>query len=123
MAGTGSVSPRKLSGLDFVFLRSAKEALELPYALCTALALQFGSQCFADSRELHRQMVSAGIAAGFVPEGESAPYRSDPSIRLLPILDDRFSRELMICFRRDKHLSELAREFKDFAVRWLELKQ
>ena len=122
MADAGSVSPRKLSGLDFVFLRSAKEALELPYALCTALALQFGSQCFADSRELHRQMVSSGIAAGFVPEGESAPYRSDPNIRLLPILDDRFSRELMICFRRDKHLTELAREFKDFAVRRLELK-
>ena len=122
LAGTGSVSPRKLAGLDYVFLRPSRDALEPPYALCTALALQFGSQCFADSRELHRQMVSAGIAVGFVPEGESAPYRSDPNVRLLPILDERFSRELMICFRRDKHLSDRAREFREFVCARLELK-
>ena len=122
LAELGSVSPRRLTGQSLVFLRTDKDRLELPYELCTALALQLGSQCFADSRELHRQIVSAGIAAGFVPEGEAEPYRSDPNIHLLPILDDRFSRELMICFRRDKHLSERAREFKAFAVSYLELK-
>ena len=122
LAELGSVSPRRLTGQSLVFLRPDKDRLELPYELCTALALQLGAQCFADSRELHRQIVSAGIAAGFVPEGEAAPYRSDPNIRLLPIPDDRFSRELMIYFRRDKHLSDRAREFKEFTVSYLELK-
>ena len=122
MAELGSVSPRRLSGRDLVFLRTGRDGLETPYELCTALALQFGSQCFADSRELHRQIVSSGIAAGFVPEGEAEPYRSDPAVRLLPITDNRFSRELMICFRRDKHLSDRAREFKEFAILSLGLK-
>ena len=122
LAEQGSVSPRRLEGQSLVFLRPDKEHLELPYALCTALALQLGAQCFADSREMHRQIVSSGIAAGFVPEGEAEPYRSDPNICLLPITDERFSRELMICFRRDKHLTDRAREFKEFAVSYLGLK-
>lgn len=122
LAGEGVVRPGQMEGRPMVFLRPDRDHLEPPYALCTALALQFGTQCFADSRELHRQIVASGLAAGFVPEGEAAAYRSDPGICLLPIGDERFSRELMICFRRDKHLTDCAREFKEFCIARLRLR-
>jgi len=121
LCSAGSVTLQHLEGLDFVFLRSGRDTPEAVYGLCTALALRFGSQCFADTRELHRRMVSSGIAVGFVPEGEADSYRADKNIRLLPISDARFSREMMICFKREKHLSETARAFKEFAVRFLHL--
>lgn len=112
----GAVTARSLNGLDLVFLRSGREHVEYAYRICTALAVRFGSQCFVDSRSLHLQMIAAGMAAGFVPEGESAPYQENRGIRLLPILDERFSRDLLLCFRRDKHLSALARSFRDFTL-------
>ncbi|MGN1003086.1 MAG: LysR family transcriptional regulator [Oscillospiraceae bacterium] len=124
MAGDfrGAVTARSLNGLNLVFLRSDREHMEHAHRICSALAVRFGSQCFADSRSLHIQMIASGMAAGFVPEGESAAYQENRSIRLLPILDERFSRNLMICFRRDKHLSALARSFRDFAVDYFDLK-
>ena len=121
LAGEGSVTLKRLEGLDYVFLRSGRESPEPVYALCCALVLHFGALCFADSRELHRRMVAAGIAAGFVPEGEADGYRADAHIHLLPIADARFARSMMICFKRDKHLSERAREFRDYVIAELHL--
>ena len=121
LAQEGAATLKRLAGLDYVFLRSGRDNPEPIYSLCTALALRFGSQCFADSRELHRRMVASGIAVGFVPESEAESYRADGRIRLLPITDSRFARDMMICFRRDKHLSALARDFRDFALEYLGL--
>lgn len=122
LAENVSVAPKQLGGLSFVFLRDKANAhAEFTLRLCMALNIRAGAEYFVDSRELHRQMVASGIAAGFVPEGEAQQYRSDPGIRLLPIHDERFSRELMICFKREKHLSELAKSFKDFAIEYFKL--
>jgi len=123
LAESSAISPKKLDDQDIVFLRTPPDRLEQPYALCAALMLQFRSVCFADSRELHRQMISEGIAVGFVPEGEAEAYRADRHIRLLNVSDARFSRELMVCFRREKHLTERGRAFMRFAVQYFGLKE
>ncbi len=47
-------------------------------------------------------------------------YRGE-AVRLLPILDRHFARPVRICFRRDKHLTPLAREFRDFTIAYLDL--
>ena len=122
LAQEGAATLKRLEGLDYVFLRSGRDNPEPVYSLCTALALRFGSQCFADSRELHRRMVASGISVGFVSESEAESYRADGHIRLLPIADTRFARDMMICFKREKHLTERALQFRDFAVNYLELK-
>lgn len=111
-----SVTPRTADGQNFVFLRNGRTELEYPYALCTAMAVHFASQSFVDSRELHRQMIASGMAVGFVAEEEASSYRSDPAIRLIPVLDGRFARQMMICFRREKHLSPAALAFRDFTM-------
>ena len=121
LAEEGAATLKRMEGLDYVFLRRGKDHPEPIHALCTALAIRFGSRCFVDTRELHRRMVASGIAVGFVPEGETESYRADGNICLLPIADTRFVRDMMICFKREKHLSELARAFRDFVISELHL--
>ncbi len=115
-----SVAPKALEGLDVVFLRGGKIWVEYPFRICAALAIRFSSQCFADARETHRALIASGVCCGFVPEGETALYRGE-AVRLLPILDRHFARPVRICFRRDKHLTPLAREFRDFTIAYLDL--
>lgn len=123
LSRSGSLTPKQLNGQDFVFLRSKKAYIEYPFRICTALAIRFGSQCYVDSQEMHRQIIRSGMAVGFVSEGRTESYRSDPSVCLIPIRDQRFSRTMMICFRREKHLSALAREFRDFAITYFSLEK
>lgn len=106
---------------DFVFLKRSENHLEYPYRICSSLAIDMKSQNFADSRGAHRRFISTGMAVGFVPAGEVQAYSLDKKIRLLPILDERFSRPMMICFKREKHLSDTARLFRDYMVTELRL--
>ena len=121
LAKSAVASPSLMQGLDFVFLRRGEHALEFPYQICNSLAIDMRSQNFADSRGAHRRMISMNMAVGFVPEGEAPAYRLDKKIHLLPILDPRFSRQMKLCFKREKHLSEAALDFKDCLIRDLNL--
>ncbi|MBQ9411665.1 MAG: LysR family transcriptional regulator [Oscillospiraceae bacterium] len=123
LAEAGSVGPEELNGLSLVFLRSGSAWVEFPCQLCNALELRFASCCYADSRLLHRQMIVSGLSAGFVPDSVSDFYRDAPEVRLIPVRDRRFSRNILVCFRREKHLSPLARAFRDFAAGRLGLEQ
>lgn len=121
LAETVSILPSMLDDQNFVFISNGKHHVEYPFSACMSLAVRFGSQCHVNTREPHRQMIASGIAVGFVPEGGASFYLSDQNIRLIPILDKRFSRTMMICFRRDKHLSKLAKAFRDFAMEYFHL--
>ena len=68
-------------------------------------------------------MIANNHLAGFVPESCSGLYRSDPKIALLHISDEKFSKKMMLCFKRDKHLSDLAKEFKRFTLDYMHLVQ
>lgn len=120
LAKATAISLKMLNDLDFVFLRHKKSYPEHSYKIYKALAIQGASLSFVDSREMHRQMISAGIAVGFVSENCSDFYMSK-NIRLVPLLDHRFSRELKLCFKRDKHLTDFGRCFRDFAVNYFSL--
>ena len=122
LAASPSVRPKVLEGEHVVFLRKGRTFVEFPFQICSALALSFAAQCYVDARELHRQMISSGYCLGFVPESGADFYRGDRSLRLVPIQDHRFTRQMMACFRREKHLSGLAREFRDFAMDYFGLK-
>jgi DNA-binding transcriptional LysR family regulator len=76
---------------------------------------------FVDSRDLHRQMISNGIACGFVPEGNAEIYRNDSRIKLLHLTDDRFSRQMKACFKREKHLSVLGGAFRQSMIDYFNL--
>lgn len=116
-----AVRPRALEGQSVVFLRAGRSFVEYPFRVCSALAVRFGAQCYVDTRELHRQMIASGVCVGFVSDSAAEFYRGDRELRLLPIRDSRFERQLMVCFRREKHLSTLARGFRDFAMEYFQL--
>lgn len=116
-----SVPTRLLNGQSFVFMRFSGE-LEYPCRVCHAQNLQFASSHYVDSNEFHMQMIANGLGVGFLPEECAGPYRQDSRIRLLRLADSRFSRKMKVCFKRDKHLSDMARAFKAHMLDYYQLK-
>jgi len=116
LARCASLQLGALEGERVVFLREGRSFVEYPFQVCGALARRLGGACYADSRDLHRQMIASGACVGFVPESGAELYRGDGSIRLVPIQDHRFTRQMMVCFRREKHLTPLAKAFRDFVM-------
>lgn len=115
-----SLPTRMLNGRSFVILRYTDEP-EYPFFVCSAQNIQMASVHYVDSRELHLQMVAQGLGAGFVPDGQEELYRRENTIRLVHLSDSRFSRRMKVCFKRDKHLSSLAAEFKKYMIRYFQL--
>ena len=116
LAAARTLQPAELAGLSMVFLRTGSGGAEYPCQLCDTMLLRFPGSCYVDSRHLHRQIIASGLCAGFVPDGAADFYLEHPAIRLVPVRDRRFSRRMLVCFRREKHLSPLALEFRDFAA-------
>ena len=115
-----SLPVRMMDNLPMVFLRHKLE-YEYPYHVCLAQTVKMKSVNFVDSRDLHRQMITNGIACGFVPEGNAEMYRSDSRIKLLHLTDDRFTRQMMACFKREKHLSDLGGAFRKSMIEYFNL--
>ena len=121
LAQGDSVSMQDLSGEHFVFINQRRLFIEEPYYLCAGMNLQIKASYMTNLREQHRMIIASGAAMGFVPRGCICAYEHDPRIRLLPIRDLQFSRRIMICFKRDKHLSPICRELKNYLIERLGL--
>lgn len=115
-----SIPVKMMNGLPMVFLNHKLE-YEYPYHVCLAQTVKMSSVNFVDSRDLHRQMISNGIACGFVPEGSAETYRNDSRIKLLHLTDDRFTRQMKASFKRDKHLSALGSAFRKSMIEYFNL--
>ena len=115
-----SLPVKMMSGLPMVFLNH-NLAYEYPYHVCLAQTVRMSSVNFVDSRDLHRQMISNGIACGFVPEGSAEIYRNDSRIKMLHLTDDRFSRQMKACFKREKHLSRIGSAFRKAMIDYFNL--
>ena len=115
-----SVPVKMMDGLSFVFLRHSVE-YEYPFHVCLAQNIRMEHVHCVDTRDQHLQMIANGIAAGFVPEGSTGIYRNDKRIKLLHLTDDRFSRSMKVCFKREKHLSKIAGAFKEHFLGYFNL--
>ena len=107
----GLASNRDLSGRDYVFLRCGEEGNEYPYEVCRSLMVETRSEHMVDSELMKRKIILEGIACGFVSAEQAELYRNERQVWLLPLVSSRFTRQMMICFKRKKHLSALADEF------------
>ena len=121
LADHSGILPKDLAGQPFVFLRRGQMGIADPYDLCAGLNLGLRTACLTDDREQHRQLVAAGIGLGFVPEGCAGPYQANPALRLLPIRGNKFRRRLMLCFKRDKHLSPAGQTLRTFVLDYFQL--
>jgi len=120
LAERASIPTRMLSGQSFIFLRSGEET-EYPFQVCLSQNVEMGSVHYVDSMELQMQMIMRGIGAGFIAEESELLFRHEDSISLIHLADSRFSRKMKVCFKRDKHLSDIAAAFKAHMIRFYDL--
>jgi len=118
---TGIKTLNDLSGCNIVYLKKDRTA-EYQQQIIRALGIQSTADYYADSSEHKRVLISSGIGAGIINEGELPLYKSS-DIKLIPLKDKRFSREIMIAFRKKKYLSEAALKFTDFAAEYFMLEK
>ena len=129
---------RKFRGYDFgdeVLLLARAKNLVAPkhYVFMningrTEFAYQFFSSvsdsdisfCFVNSGGAHLQMITSGLAQGFVPE-EMRDLHKDDSILLFPAPNDKYVRKMKICFKRERRLSPMAASFCAFAKDYFHL--
>ena len=114
LAQRAAVLPRDFLDEPLVFVRNQGQYVGPCYALCTAMNPDLRVRAFVSAPGLHHQMIASGMALGFVPEGCVPAYRQDPDIRLCAITDNKFSRTMMICFKKEKHRSVLGRLLQQF---------
>jgi len=119
----GALSTKDIEHQPFVFLNHEKRYIEEPYYTCLGLNIPMKARYFTNNRLQHQQFIASGIALGFVAESCAAIYKKDSRIKLLPILSNKFRRNLMICFKRDKHLSPIAKEFRQFMFEKFNIKE
>lgn len=115
-----SLPVSRMNDLPYVFVRYDGE-FEYPFHVCKAQNVKMKTVNYVDSRDMHRQMIANGIAVGFVSDGSAEMYRNDSRIKLLHLTDNRFIRTMNICFKREKHLSEMAAAFKEHLIGYFNL--
>lgn len=99
---------------EFVFMRYSGDVVETPYELCVGRAIRPRVRVFTNSQDMHRQVIATGRAIGFVAKSSSGSYASDAAICLVPLLDKDFKEDVMVCFKRDKHLSATGKLLRDY---------
>jgi len=114
LAHKESVALADVSGENVVFFRHGKKLLDLPYHLCASLGVRVGDGMFTNSYEVQRWLISNNSGVGFVPHGRADAYAADPDIVLLPVAEEGLSQDVMVGFKRDKHLSSDGRRFSAF---------
>lgn len=115
-SGKRSVSLSELSGESFIFLKFGTRNPERSYHLCAGSGIVLNVRCFTNSVEAHRRLISAGLGIGFIADSSSDSYKNDSNITLIPVADEEFEQEIMLGFKRDKHLSETGRLFRSFVM-------
>ena len=114
LAASISVCLSQLPAQRIIFIRHGNAVFDLPYQLCLSLDVNLSDAVFTNSYEIQRWLVSNGLGIGFVPQSSAGAYAVDPDIALLPVRDEELYQEILIGFRREKHLSPAGRSFSSF---------
>jgi len=122
LSAMNAVSVKDLVHEPFAFIRNANNSLGLPYHVLISAGLRPEIKYTADSIDSHRQLLSNGFAVGIVSEGNLDAYLIDPNLTALDITDIETQQPVLIGFKREKHLSETARQFRDFVVNYFKIK-
>jgi len=109
-----ALSLSDLSAQKLIFIKFRDNLFDLPYHLCVNSKIGVNEGIFTNNYEMQRWLISNNHGAGFIPQGSAEAYKFDPNITLIPVLDDRFNREIVIGFKREKHISEVGKNFAAF---------
>ena len=118
LARRESIRLHEIAAYKVMFIKNEKALYDLPYHMCVSLGIKIKDAAFTNNHDVQRWFVSNNHRIGFVPQSGSDAYAVDPDIVLLPIADEGLSQEIMIGFKRDKHLSPAGKEFAAFVRRY-----
>ena len=109
-----AVKLKDLYAQKIVFIKYGDSMFDLPYQLCMSLGIHLYNSIFTNSYEVQRWLISSNHGVGFVPQDGAGSHAVDPNIALLPVLDEGLDREIMIGFKREKHLCDAGKQFVEF---------
>ena len=103
-----------LRGQKFVFIKHGDKQYEPPYHLCKNAEIDVSGSILTNSGEVRRWLIARNHAVGFVSRGCAEAYAADSDIALIPVAEEGFGIDVMLGFKRDKHLSDTGRTFAAF---------
>ena len=103
-----------LSAQNLIFIKYGINLFDLPYHLYINLETGISEYIFTNSYEIQRWLISNNYGIGFVPQSCSGSYSLDPNIELLPVWEEGLRKEIMVGFKREKYLSNIASKFSGF---------
>ena len=121
LAGRESIFLSEIAAQKVIFIKYDNKLLDLPYHLCHSLGIRTNGDLYTNSYGIQRWLVSNNYGIGFVPQGGADAYKADPDISLVPVTDEALSQEIMIGFKREKHLSAAGKQFAAFTREYFKL--
>jgi len=114
LAQKETITLSDVSAQKVIFIKHGNIIFDLPYHLCISLDIRVHDGLFTNSYEIQRWLVSNNLGVGFVPQSSAAAYAADLDIVLLNVAGEGLSQEIMIGFKREKHLDAAGRRFAVF---------
>ena len=121
LAGRRTVRLGDLAAKKVIFIKHGNTLFDLPYNLCVCLGVRVRDSLFTNSYEIQRWLVSSGCGVGFLPQSSAAAYAADPGIALLAVAEEELRNEVMIGFKREKHLSTAGKSFAAFVRKYFNI--
>ena len=106
LLGKSSFALSDIQNQPLIFIKIENNLFELPYYVCKNSGMTISSEIITNSHEVQRQLIIGGCGIGFVSEGYAEEYKGDDNIEIRPISGENMLQEIMIGFKRQKHLSE-----------------
>jgi len=121
LANSTHIKLSDLSAQKLIFIKFKDNLFDLPYYLYTNMFAIKNERIFTNSYEMQRWLISINHCVGFVPQDSAKSYALDPNISLLPVLDNELKREMMVGFKRSKHLSDIGKQFAEFVRNYFDI--
>lgn len=116
LAAMDTAAISDLRGQRMIFLKYDNKTYDVSYHICLNEGVAKGNHIFTNSHEIQRQLISSNSGAGFVADGYGGIYENDDNIELIALVDTGLSLEVMIGFKREKHLSESGKLFSRYVL-------
>ena len=114
LAEKKSISIAEIEGQSVILLKYGKNVLDIPGEFYNNSILSRGKHHFTNSHEIQREMIAENRAVGFVSHDCAGLYQYHSDIILLTMDQESLNREIMLGFKREKHLSESGKQFVRF---------
>lgn len=120
LANRAEIDLMELKDDRFVFYEQAIMGVhDYTYSLCLDAGFTPRVAYETDNNLIKPQLVACGAAVSLVPELSISEHkRFYPTMAFIPLRTPKYSRTVFIGWKKDNYLTDVARSFKDFAVKY-----